>query len=430
MSPLSDPQRTAPSTGFGALFLVTLLIATSFTGCIGNDDGSEEAGFKLFVAAVGDADPASAGIGAIRVSLEGGDATQQLTTQRSNVDLATLASNGTAVLVANGAGLNGTAQETIINLDYVSVGSTNETGVRVALDESYPVGEGIEATLTLDLDATADAGEARLHSYVVDQGSERLLEQTGSDLPRSGSGTDTTTIPPLPSPRIIATSGTNDTAPSFVVNSDINFTYTLPPSEASVRQSFWSFGDDQTDTGEAVTHAYREPGLYRVRAILEGEQGQQSTGNGTIDAYLTIEGEGNVGVGTGGLGAIEGRDTKEHAFEIPGSFTSISVQTNQSPSGGLCQEGQCAPSNVQFELYDPKGQLLAENSSDNEVKWLNVTGLLEGGEWTLRVKGDQGAAVGYSYEVEAHYLGLCEEEGGLPEFDCPAEPEPVSSDDS
>lgn len=426
MSPLSAPQRTAPSGSFGALFLATLLIAASFTGCIGNDDGSEEAGFKVFIAAVGEVDQASAGVGTIRVSLEGSDATQQLTTQRSNVDLVPLASNGTAVLVANGPGLNGTAQETVINLDYVSVGSVNETSVRVSLDEPHPVGESIEATLTVDLEATADAGEARLHSYTVDQGGQRLLEQTGSDLPRSGSGTNTTTIPPLPPPRIIATSDTNDTAPSFVVNSDINFTYTLPPSEASVRQSFWAFGDDRTDTGQAVTHAYREPGLYRVRAILEGEQGQQSTGNATIDAYLTIEGEGNVGIGTGGLGAIEGRDTKNHTFEIPGNFTSISIRTNQSPSGGLCQGDECAPSNVHFELYDPNDQLLAENSSDNQVKWLNVSGLLDGGNWTLRVKGDEGAAVGYSFEVEAHYLGLCAEAGGLPEFDCPAEPEPVS----
>lgn len=422
MTPLPAPTRGLE--GPWTLVIVATLLAAGTAGCIGDsDDDTDPAsieGFKLFLAASGTED-ATARLSSVTVDLNG-SGSRSLTSQNPLVDLGELARQDQAQLVANGSGIAGMVDRTIVSFDYLTVGSTNLTGAELSVPVQYPVGPRVEATVTLDLAATVEREEATLDNLVVERNGTRLKAITRSDL----EGPDREEIPTLHKPAIRATSATNDTAPSFVVNSDVNFTYLLPPSNATVENVFWSFGDGTTTTGPRVTHAYRSPGFYLVRVILEGQQGQQATANTTIDAYFRTEGEGNVGVGSTGLGAVEGRDTKNHTIDIPGNFTNLTVRLEQSPSGGLCQGGECAPSNVHVEIRNPQGELLARNASDADVKWMNVSGLMDGGSWELRVKGDQGAAVGYSFRIEAHYLGLCASAGGLSGFDCPPEPEPIS----
>ncbi|MDX1611197.1 MAG: hypothetical protein R3185_02425, partial [Candidatus Thermoplasmatota archaeon] len=86
-------------------------------------------------------------------------------------------------------------------------------------------------------------------------------------------------------------------------------------------------------------------------------------------------------------------------------FTNLSLRFQQGSSAGQDD----APGNLLIELYDPEGTLVAENATSERVKFLNLTATedpLAGGEWVLRVKGDQGVAIGYSFDVEVHYLGL------------------------
>lgn len=400
-----------------AILLVPLLLTAPFTGCIGDDASNDQARFRVFLSAVGSPSPATARLADVGVTLEASNTTRFLDLTKQTVDLASLADSGKAVLVAEGRELNGTATRTLVRFDSLVLGERNLTQPRLELPVTHPVGPQVEVTITLDLNASAAAEAPRVASVVVERAGTELKAVAGSQIHEP----EREPVPELPSPTIVATSGSNATAPSFQINTDINFTYELPPTNATVRNTFWAFGDDRTATGRNVTHAYRDPGFYLVRAILEGARGQQAMANTTIDAYLRIEGQGNVGVGTAGTGAIEGRDVKNHTFDVPGNFTSITVRLEQSSSGGV--DG--TPSNVHVELYNADDELLARNTSDSRVKWLNVSGLMKGGEWELRVKGDQGAAVGYSYAIEAHYLGLCAKAGGVHGFACDPAPEPV-----
>lgn len=434
MTPLDRRSRAA--------FLVaSLLLTAGLAGCIGSD--GDDAGFRLFVAAVGDG-PASASIEAFEPDVATEGQAEALDVDASPVDLGELAANGQAVQVGSVTGINATADGATLRIAWLDVGEHNLTDVSVDLPVSFPVQPGVDATLTIDLDTTREEERLTFQSLVLERGDTRLDEFTRSDLHPE----DREEIEPLPTPSIVATAdGGNLTGPSFPVNQDINFTYTLPPGEnASVRNVFWAFGDDSTAKGAAAQHAYRAPGFYRVTLILEGEQGQQATVSAALDAYFIKEGEGNVGAGTNGTGAVQDRDVKDHTVEIPKNFTNISLRLEQTASGGFCSEnttvendtagvnesaptgGHCAPSNVHVELYNANDELLGKNTSEEDVKWINVTGLMAGGPWTVRVKGDQGAAVGYSYHVQAHYFGLCPEAGGLVGFDCPPAPEPMQQD--
>lgn len=408
--------------------LAPVLVTAALTGCIGSEEDPEQPnGFKLFVAASGEG-PATMDIDSIRVDLNGSAQAEFLDVQAGNVDLGDLAANDRALLVASHGELSGTAKSARLSLSWLDLGSENLSATSLELPVSFTVGPEVEATVTLDLDETRSQGTPVAENLVVERSGTRLEAYTARQL----NGTDRTEIPPLPTPTITTTAdGGNRTGPSFLVNEQINFTYGLSePTDATIRNVFWAFGDDSTGTGELAQHAYRSPGFYRVTVIVEGEHGQQATANTTLEAYIVRESEGNVH-GSGGLGAIDTRDVKDHTVEIPKSFTSLSFRLEQGPSGGACEDeqtGECAPSNVHVELYNPSDELLGRNTTDAAVKWINITGLMSGGDWTVRVKGDTGVAIGYNFQLEAHYLGLCEDAGGLPGYDCPPAPEPLQQD--
>lgn len=437
-----------------AFTLVPLLLTASLAGCIGNLDDSDDSGddldpanvesFRAFLAAVGDG-PATAHVAGIQVDMNTSGETVPLTVHQDRVDLGELSTSSQAALVASGAPPNGTAASTTITLDWLDVGDTNLSDVEIEIPTSFPVGDGIDATVTLDLDATRETGNATFDNLVVERGENRLKAVTRSQL----DAPDRVEVPELPTPSIVATTAANTTAPSFRVNEDINFTYELPETNATVRNVFWAFGDDSTATGEFVQHAYRTPGFYRVTLIVEGERGQQATAHTTLEASFATAGDGNVLAGTTGEGAVDTRDVKEHTIEIPGNFTSLTLRLTESPSAGFCSEnttvpeanetlptgGECLPSSVHVEIESPDGEILGRNTTDADTKFINVSGLMTGGEWTLRVEGDMGVAMGYSYDLEAHYLGLCPEAGGPESLDgdagiaCPDAPEPLGEDE-
>lgn len=394
-------------------------------GVLGDDDPEA----SLYVgAAETDAASATASLAGASVTLANTSETVAFDLERTSYDLAALAANGTAQLAGSSPEVQGDIRDVTLVFDELVVDGEPVNGTQLSVPMETTVTPTTTLTVTLDLDATAQTGEPTLRQAVAERGGEVVETVTGAELEEPEEP------PELATPTIVATAeGGNVTGPSFAVNQDINFTYQLPSTnEATVDDVFWSFGDQSTATGPLVEHAYRAPGFYRVTLVLEGEQGQQATATTAIDAYHTEEGDGNVGAGTGGEALIQDRDVREHNVSIAENFTSVNIRVDATPSGGFCADendtSSCAPSNVHVEWESPDGTIVAENTTDDQVKWINVTGLMDQGEWTLRVKGDQGAAVGYSYMVKAHFFGLCAERGGLEGFGCPGEPGAAGSD--
>ncbi len=390
------------------MFAIALLLAGSLAGCIGDDDSGgdtpAEDTFRVFLAASGTASQASATVDNIAVALTETQGTQFIDTETSEFDLASLASSEQALLAASSADLNASVSETIVVFQALEVGNRSLSDVRLAVPLNYTAGPSTEVTVTLDLEKIQATGEPALDNMIVERGGQVTTSVTGQEL----EGPSRQEIPELAEPTIEATAAEgNDTAPSFGVNVDIDFTIDIDQREgAEVREVFWRFSDGTTTAGVEVTHAFRSAGLHNVTAIVEGSRGQQAFASGAVDIYWTTEGEGNIGLGTGGAGLLEGRDVKNHTLKIPGPFSNLSLRFEASDSGGVSG----APSNVHIELYEPEGELLASNTTSSKVKYINNTTSGEdpfpNGSWELRVKGDQGAAVGYSYQMEVHYLRL------------------------
>lgn len=415
MTDLSTPT-SSPSPGLPILFAILLLPAASLAGCIGDDadDGpAPEDSFQVFLAASGEASPASATVEGIAVKLADTQGTQFLTLDTTTFDLASLASSEQALLAAVSTDVDAEVLETIVVFERLEVGNRSITDARLTVPLNYSASPGTEATVTLDLDEVQASGQPALAHLIVERDGSTVASITGSqldDVPRQE-------IPELATPTLVATAAEgNDTAPSFGVNVDISLTVDIEEREgAEVREVFWRFSDGTTTAGEEITHAFRSAGLHNVTAIVEGTRGQQVTASGSLDIYWTTSGEGNIGLGTGGAGLIEGRDVKNHTLKIPGPFANLTLAFEASSSGGV--EG--APGNVHIELYDPAGELAAENKTDDRVKFINLTTTGEdpftNGTWELKVKGDQGAAVGYDYDLEVHYLRLiCGTDGVVP----------------
>ncbi len=411
--------------------VASLLLTASFAGCVGlpgaDGDRDEDEHARLYVSAVQD-DPedGTATIDAATVTLAEASAPEVLELTRTEIELRPLVEDSTAQLVAT-TPARGNATNLTVSFEEITLGDATVAGAELQLPAQFPLRPGLDMTLTLDLDETLDREEPTLDSLVVQDGTETLETVTRSQLePREDP-------PELPTPTVhTASDGGNNTGPSFLVNEDITFTYSIPDSEANVSNAYWAFGDDDTAQGHEATHAYRAPGFYEATLVLEGDRGQQSVTSTAIDAYMVEEGTDNVGVGTGGSGLIEDRDSKVHTVEVPGAFTEIRADVTHTPSAGLCDPetgDQCAPSNVHIELYTPDGDKVAEDTSSDENKTLHVTGLLQEGAWELRVLGDQGAAVGYDYRIQANFYGLCADEGGLPGFDCGDPPEAIDDED-
>ncbi len=388
-------------------------MATSLAGCIGDDTSDDEMAddaFSVFLAASGAASEATATVEGVAVTLADTQGTQFLTLDTEAFDLAQLASSEQALLAATSTDLDAGVTETIVVFRTLTVGDVTISDTRLAVPLNYTAGPSTEATLTLDLDEIQATGQPALDHLIVERNGTTQASITGSELGE----TPREQVPDLGRPTIVATAAEgNDTAPSFGVNVDIDFSIDIEETQdAQVREVFWQFSDGTTTAGEEITHAFRTAGLHNVTAIVEGNRGQQAFDTATVDVYWTTEGEGNIGVGTGGAGLLEGRDVKNHTLKIPGPFADLSLRFESSPSGGLCadQVGECTPANIHIELYEPDGELLAENTSDSQVKFINNTTSGEdpfsNGTWELRVKGDSGAAVGYSYDVEVHYLRL------------------------
>lgn len=390
-----------------AWFAIVLLLATSLAGCIGDDTSDEETAddaFSVFLAASGTASEATATVEGLAVTLADTQGTQFLNLDTEAFDLAQLASSEQALLAATSTDLDADVTETIVVFKSLEVGDVTISDTRLAVPLNYTAGPGTEATLTLDLDEIQETDQPALDHLIIERNGTTQASITGGELgeaPREQ-------VPELAQPTIVATAAEgNDTAPSFGVNVDIDFSIDIEETQdAQVREVFWQFSDGTTTAGEEITHAFRTAGLHNVTAIVEGNRGQQAFDTATVDVYWTTEGEGNIGVGTGGAGLLDGRDVKNHTLKIPGPFTDVSLRFEASDSGGV--EG--APSNLHIELYDPDGELLADNTTDSKIKFINTTTSgqdpFPNGTWELRVKGDSGAAVGYSYDVEVHYLRL------------------------
>lgn len=419
--------------------IATLLLTASFAGCIGFLDDEdplpedEDPSARLFISAVSENDAtASAELDSASLAFEGDAAPAPITLTGPDVDLAELATNGTAIMVGS-TNATGDVASLTVQFNALTIDGVTFNEERVTVPTTFPLEEEakLDVTLTLDLDATLENEEATLANLVVDDGDERLDTVTRADLePREEP-------PELPRPVIHAShQDGNNTGPSFLINEAINFTYEITEdTDATVEDVFWSFGDDNTGQGENVTHTYREPGFYQTTVILEGERGQQAIGTLDIDAYLRVSDNDNIGLGTGSSGVADDRDVKQHTLEVPLNATSITATLEQAPSAGLCgedetpAEDECAPSNLHIELYNPSGDKVAEDTSGDVNKTVNVTGLLAQGEWTLRVLGDQGFAVGYEYAIQANFNELCEEAGGLPGYACGEPPEPIEDED-
>ncbi len=405
--------------------MALLLLTASLAGCIGFLDDEEppaeveDPSARLFVSALHEnASTADAVIDAASIGFEGETQPAPFQLVGSEVDLGELSMNGTAVM-AGFTNATGTVYSVTVQFEEITIDDATFTDQKLTVPVTFPLEAEatIDITLTVDLDETRDQEQATLANLVVHDGDERIETVTASDLqPREEA-------PELPKPTIHASSqGGNNTGPSFQTNEDITFTYEIPEdTEATVQNVFWSFGDDNSGQGENVTHAYRAPGFYQTTVILEGERGQQAIGTLDIDAYLLVSDTDNIGVGTGGLGAVDDRDVKEHTFEVPLNATTITATLSQSESD--------TPSNVHIELYNPDGEKLAEDTSDEQDKTIEVTGMLAQGEWTLRVLGDQGFAVGYDYTLQASFNELCQDAGGLPGYECHDPPEPLEDED-
>lgn len=407
MTDLSTP-KTSRAPRLPVWLAIVLLVATSLAGCIGDDttDGetSTEDTFSVFLAASGTASEATATVEGVAVTLADTQGNQFLGLDTETFDLAELASSEQALLAATSTDLDTNATTTIVVFESLEVGNRSLTDTRLEVPLDYTAGPGTEVTVTLDLDEIQNTGQPALDHLIVERDGQTVDSITGSELeedPRQQ-------VPELAQPTIVATAAEgNDTAPSFGVNVDIDFSIDIEETQdAQVREVFWQFSDGTTTAGEEVTHAFRTAGLHNVTAIVEGNRGQQAFDTATVDVYWTTEGDGNIGVGTGGSGLLDGRDVKNHTLEIPGPFADLSLRFEASDSGGL--DG--APSNLHIELYDPDSDLLAENTTDSKVKFINNTTSggdpFSNGTWELRVKGDSGAAVGYSYDMEVHYLRL------------------------
>lgn len=405
-----------------ALLAGAALLLAPTSGCMGLLDEDEEPRAQLFLGATPADGDATARLASASVALNGSE-NVSFDVEGTTHDLAQLAAEESVELAATAPVVEGKVSELQLVFDQLEVGGTSLAGAQLDVPIEANFTGQTTLTVTLDLDATTEEGEPVLRQAVAEEEGEITDTVTRAELEEPEEP------PTLATPSIAATAdGGNLTAPSFPVNEEISFGYTLPSSnEATVEDAFWSFGDDGTATGEAVQHAYRSAGFYRVTLVLEGASGQQVTAQADVEAYLVQEGEGNVGAGTGGEALVEDRDVSDHDVEMPENFTSVSIRLETTPSGNFCTgndtgEEECAPSNVHVEWLDRDGELVGKNTSDEQVKWINVTGLMDAGTWTLRVKGDQGAAVGYSFEVESHYLGLCAERGGLEGYGCPGEP--------
>ncbi len=443
MTLLTRSKRSV--TWLFALALLTVPLA----GCLDSDDSDDDPGapgpegFKVFLAALGDAPGnATATVTGAEVTMNATNGAEILNVHAGTLDLAELSSSGQAILVASKGSVDGEVRETTLRFANFSAGNGTLGSATLSIPTTYDAGEDVEVTVTLDLEASADEGDVRFDNLVAERDGTRIHSITRTELEASGQGREE--LPPLPTPLIgmsAAEEHSNDTAPSFHVNDAIQFAATLPEgTDATVREVFWSFGDGTTKTGQATEHTFRAPGLYLVQAILEGERGRQVRANTTVDIYVTFEDEGNVGVGTMGSGVLGddagNRDVKDHPFELTQNITNLTLFLVDSPSGGICAPDEtgssdCAPGNVFVELYDPNGELLGEDRSDQDRKYINVTGLMDAGTWTVRVKGDEGAAVGYRFDIEAHFLGLCEEFGGPATVqDCPDRPQPVEASGS
>lgn len=407
MTDLSTP-KTSLAPRLPVWLAIVLLVATSLAGCIGDDttDGetSNEDTFSVFLAASGTASEATATVEGVAVTLADTQGTQFLDLDTEAFDLAELASSEQALLAATSTDLDTNVTETIVVFERLEVGNRTLTDTRMEVPLAYIASPGTEVTVTLDLDKIQDTGQPALDHLIVERDGQTQESVTGSEL----EGSPVQEVPELAEPTIVATAAEgNDTAPSFGVNVEVDFTIDIEETQdAQVREVFWQFSDGTTTAGEEITHAFRTAGLHNVTAIVEGNRGQQAFTQASVDVYWTTEGEGNIGLGTGGSGLLEGRDVKNHSLKVPGPFANLSLRFEASDSGGL--DG--APSNLHIELYDPARELFAENTTDSRIKYINNTTTGEdpfpNGTWELRVKGDSGAAVGYSYLLEVHYLRL------------------------
>lgn len=423
-----------------------ILIATvGLSGCLSGLGGEDaDQGAQLFLGASSDEDhDATASLAAASLSADGGAEAVALDVRDAEHDLSQLSADGTVALAATGPATTLNATKVTLTFNAFTIDDTDLSGQSLEVPVTFPADPEVDVTVTLDLDQSLEDEAPVLDQLVVERGDTILESVTASELEERDPP------PEIPPPTIVATAdGGNVTGPSFLVNEQVNVTYQLPTdTEATVENVFWSFGDGSTATGPEASNAYRAPGFYQVTVVVEGERGQQATGRTVVDAYLVEEGEGSVGAGTGGEGAVDRRDVQTHSVDMPENFTSVSIQLREGPSADYCSEDEqiqdndtgvnetvpgadeCAPSNLHVEWYDPDGTLIGENTTDADRKWINVTGLMASGEWTLQVKGDQGANVGYTFEVETHYLGLCQESGGLDGYACPDEPAAVESSD-
>lgn len=409
---------------------ISILAVAALSGCLsglGGEDADDE-GARLFIGASSE-EETTATAKLDSASLVVDDQAEPLAFELRDAehDLGALSADGTVALAGSGPATAANATEASLTFETLTIDGTEISSSTLTVPASFPVGPEIDVTVTLDLDQSLEQDQPVLDQLVVERGDTVLETVTASDLEERDPP------PEIPPPRIVATAdGGNVTGPSFLVNEQVNFTYELTAeTEATVANVFWSFGDESTATGPEAENAYRAPGFYQVTVVLEGERGQQTTARTVVDAYLVQDGEGSVSAGTGGEGAVDRRDVQTHSLDMPENFTSVSIELREGPSADLCSDelGDCAPSNLYVEWLDPEGNLIGTNTTEADVKWINVTGLMSSGEWTLRVKGDQGANVGYTFRVESHYLGLCAERGGLEGYACPAEPEAAEGGD-
>ncbi len=60
------------------------------------------------------------------------------------------------------------------------------------------------------------------------------------------------------------------------------------PDGSSVREFSWSFGDGTRATGDAVSHAYKNPGTYTVRLLVTTDSGQTAEDTTEIRVFGTV----------------------------------------------------------------------------------------------------------------------------------------------
>ncbi|MDX1611104.1 MAG: PKD domain-containing protein, partial [Candidatus Thermoplasmatota archaeon] len=273
------------------VLLLALALATAgMAGCIGNDDDETPGpeAFRVFLAATGTSQPATANVSSIGVLRADTGATQFIQMQANAIDLADLATSGQARLAAASTDINTSVTQTVVKIQRLTIGDETLNDLRLEVPLTYQAGPGTEATVTLDLDATAENGELTLAHLVIEKGSGTLASITAAELAAS----QREQIVPLAQPTIEARAmESNDPAPSFHVNDPSRFEVDIRENEsAKVREVFWSFSDGSTTSGRNVTHTFRQAGPASASVIVEGTRGQQARTNLTLDIYFTTEG--------------------------------------------------------------------------------------------------------------------------------------------